>query len=119
MTRPESYRTARQIVELALTKKAHDVVLMDLRTISSVADYFICCHGDSDVHVKAIAEAVNKGMKENGQRPWHQEGIDYFHWVLLDYVDIVVHVFQKEARVFYGLERLWGDADIETFEEDD
>ncbi|MBN2105435.1 ribosome silencing factor [bacterium] len=107
------------MVELALTKKAHDVVLMDLRTISSVADYFICCHGDSDVHVKAIAEAVNKGMKENGQRPWHQEGIDYFHWVLLDYVDIVVHVFQKEARVFYGLERLWGDADIETFEEDD
>jgi len=116
---PESYQTARQIVELALSKKAQDVVLMDLRTITNVADYFVCCHGESDVQVKAIAEAIDEGMKQQGQKPWHKEGLDYFYWVLLDYVDIVVHVFHKEARAFYGLERLWGDAVIETFQEDE
>lgn len=119
MTNPDSYQTARQIVDLALSKKARDVVLMDLRDISNVADYFICCHGDSDVQVKAISQAIDRGMREKGERPWHKEGLDYFYWVLLDYVNIVVHIFQEQARSFYGLERLWGDAMIETFQEDD
>jgi len=119
MKSPDSYQMARQIIELALEKKARDIVLMDLRPISSVADYFVCCHGDSDVQVKAIAEAVDRGMKEKGQRPWHKEGTDFFNWVLLDYVDIVVHIFQAEARVFYGLERLWSDAKTEKYQEDD
>lgn len=119
MTTSDIYQRARQIVELALTKKAKNVVLMDLQEISSVADYFVCCHGDSDVQVKAISEMVERGMREHGQRPWHTEGTDYYRWVLLDYVDIVVHIFQQETREFYALERLWGDAKTETFREDD
>ncbi|MBN1780456.1 ribosome silencing factor [bacterium] len=111
--------TAHQIVELALTKKARDVVLLDLKDISNVTDYFICCHGDSDVQVKAIADAIETGMREKGQKPWHKEGTTFYNWVLIDYVDIVVHVFQKETREFYGLERLWGDARAEHFQEDD
>jgi ribosome-associated protein len=116
---PESYQTARQIAAFALTKKAKNVVLMDLRRISSVTDYFICCHGDSDVQVKAIADAIINGMKNQGQRPWHKEGLEVNNWVLLDYVDVVVHIFQRETRLFYGLERLWGDAETETFQEED
>ena len=119
MNPPESYQTARQIAGFALTKKAKDIILMDLRSISSVTDYFICCHGDSDVQVKAIAEAVITGMKQQGHRPWHKEGMDVNNWVLLDYIDVVVHIFQKETRLFYGLERLWGDAKTETFQDND
>jgi ribosome-associated protein len=113
------YDTARRAAGFALEKKARNVVLMDLRTLSSVADYFVCCHGDSDVQVKAISEAVEKGMKEKGQRLWHREGLEYCSWVLLDYVDIVIHIFREETRAFYGLERLWGDARTESFGEDD
>lgn len=119
MTTSDTYKRAKQIIELAISKKAKDVVLMDLHEISNVADYFICCHGDSDVQVKAISEMIEHGMRERGQRPWHTEGSDYYRWVLLDYVDIVVHVFQEEMRNFYALERLWGDAKTETFGEND
>jgi len=119
MTTQDEYKTARQIIDFALSKKARDVVLMDLRSISNVADYFICCHGDSDVQVKAISDAIETGMKANGVRLWHKEGVDFFNWVLLDFVNIVVHVFREETRTFYGLERLWGDAKTESFGEDD
>ena len=108
---------AMHIAEYSLEKKAQEVCLMDLRGLSSVTDYFLICHGESDLQVKAIADAVVDGMRGEGVRPWHREGYDHLNWVVLDYVDVVVHVFRKEAREFYGLERLWGDAETETISE--
>ena len=108
-------RLAKRIAGYALTKKAMDVVMMDLRGLSSVTDFFVICHGESDVQVKAIANAILDGTEEDGVRVWHKEGYEYLHWVLLDYVDVVVHIFQKNERAFYGLERLWGDAKMTSF----
>ena len=101
---------ARRAAELALTKQACEVVLLDLSKISSVCDYFVICHGESDVQVKAIVDAVDVGLKEMGARPWHIEGREARSWVLIDYVDVVVHVFATEVREFYRLEDLWADA---------
>jgi ribosome-associated protein len=103
---------ARKIASLALTKKATDLVIMDLRKLTDMTDFFVICTGDSDIQVKAIADAIIDGTEELGVGAWHQEGISNRQWILLDYVDIVVHVFHKEARRFYGLEKLWGDAKV-------
>jgi len=113
MTKNDTYALARRVAEFSLTKKAEDVCLMDLRGLSSVTDFFVICHGTSDVQVKAIATAIVDGLAEDGVKPWHKEGYEYLNWVLLDFVDVVVHVFLKDARDFYGLERLWGDAKME------
>lgn len=113
MTEDQGYYLARRIAEHAFTKKAMDVTLLHLKPMSTVTDYFVICHGESDMQVKAIADAIQDGMKKDGVRVWHVEGYNYLHWVLLDFVDVVVHVFQQEEREFYGLERLWGDAKIE------
>ncbi len=102
-----------QIAELALTKKAKDVIILDLRKLTSMADYFVVCTGDSEPQVKAIADAIMSGMEELGERAWHAEGLQNLQWILLDYVDVVVHVFHKDVRSFYGLEKLWGDAKIQ------
>jgi ribosome-associated protein len=102
-----------RVAELALTKKARDVVILDLRKLTSMTDFFVVCTGDSETQVKAIADAVLSGMEEIGERAWHAEGLQNLHWVLLDYVDVVVHIFHKDARLFYGLEKLWGDAKVQ------
>lgn len=98
---------------LAIEKKATDVVILDLHTLSDVTDYFVICSGDSDTHVKAIADNVDDGMRTEGARVWRSEGYRNLQWVLLDFVDVVVHVFQPKIRTYYELERLWGDAAIE------
>lgn len=100
----------RKAAELALEHKANDVLVLDLRGISSATDYFIIGGGTSDVQVKAIAEYVVDELKKDEVRPQHIEGLQGGRWVLLDYVDFVVHVFHPQARDFYQLERLWGDA---------
>ena len=96
--------------ELALERKAHDVAILDLRGISSATDYFVLVSGNSDVQVKAIANHVVEDLKKDDVRPQHLEGLRGARWVLIDYVDFVVHVFHPEARNFYQLENLWGDA---------
>ena len=102
---------AQHAIGAALDKKASDVVVMDMRAVSGLADYFVICTGASDMQVKAIQENVEDRIKEEcGERPWHREGQDHRQWVLLDYVDLVVHVFSPERRAFYDLERLWSDA---------
>jgi ribosome-associated protein len=112
VTRPKN--TAKKIAKFALSKKAEDVVLFDLRGITTMADFFVICSGGSDVHVKAIADAVVDGCKENDITVYKTEGLGGTHnWVLIDLVDIVVHVFLPETRKYYQLERLWGDAKIE------
>jgi ribosome-associated protein len=96
--------------ELALDRKARDVLAMDLRGISSATDWFLLATGNSDIQVKAIADHILDRFREAGLRPNHVEGLQGGRWVLLDFVDYVVHVFHPTAREFYQLERLWGDA---------
>ena len=110
---------ARQAVDAVLDKKATDVVVMDMREVSGVADYFVLCTAESDRQVKAVADAVQDEIREaHRERPWHREGLDHLQWVLLDYVDVVVHIFDAERRQFYDLERLWGDAPREEVPND-
>ncbi len=99
-----------KLAHLTLTKKASDIKVLDLRKLTSITDYFVICTGASDTQVKAIADAVVDGSKRIGERPWHKEGFTNRSWVLLDYVDVVVHIFLNETRKFYGIEKLWGDA---------
>ena len=108
---------AKKIAELALSKKATDVILMDLRKLNGPADFFVVCSTDSDTQVKAVAEGIRRGSEELGARMWHSEGLKALSWVLLDFVDVVVHVFHREARGFYAIERLWGDATITNVED--
>ncbi len=105
---------AKRIAEFSLTKKASDVIIMDVRGVTDVADYFVVCSADSDTQVKAIADAIVDGTESLGEPPWHSEGIGHKQWIVLDYVDVVVHVFLDEVRKFYALEKLWGDAVVET-----
>jgi len=109
---------ARKVARLALTKKAHDVQIMDLRKLTDIADFFVIGTADSDVQVKAVADAVADGMEHLGVPLWHREGISQRQWVLLDYVDVVVHIFHRETRAFYSLDKLWGDAAVEIIEDD-
>ena len=108
---------AKKIADLALTKKASNVMIMDIRKLTDMTDFFVVCSADSDTQVKAIADAIADGTDKLGSSPWHEEGISNRQWVLLDFVDVVAHVFHKEARRYYGLEKLWGDAKIETVED--
>lgn len=99
-------------------KKALDIVVMDLRKVrNAVADYFVICSGNSDKQIEAISasidEEVYKAVKEN---PWHTEGKNNKEWMLLDYINVVAHVFRKDKRQFYALEQLWGDAEITEIE---
>ncbi|MEQ8329038.1 MAG: ribosome silencing factor [Longimicrobiales bacterium] len=102
--------SVRRAAELAMERKAHDILALDLRGISSATDFFLVVSGNSDVQVKAIAEHVSAELRSDGERPNHVEGMQTGRWVLLDYVDFVVHVFHPQARNFYQLENLWGDA---------
>jgi ribosome-associated protein len=101
---------AKRIADLMISKKAIDVVILDLKKLTSATDHFVICSADSDTQVKAIADSVENGMEAIGERVWHQEGYHALRWIVLDYVDVVVHVFHKEERSFYNLDRLWGDA---------
>jgi ribosome-associated protein len=103
-------REVQRVVELAIERKAHDVTVLDLRGISSATDFFVLASGTSDVQVKAIAEHVLEELDEEGEAADHVEGLNGGRWVLLDYIDFVVHVFHPQARAFYQLENLWGDA---------
>lgn len=105
---------AKKIANLTLTKKAHGVIIMDLKKITDITDYFVLCSADSDTQVKAIADAVIEGTDKIGIPAWRTEGLTQRQWIIIDFVDVVLHVFLKEARQFYNLEKLWGDAKIET-----
>jgi len=101
---------AKRIADLMISKKASDVVILDLKKLTSATDYFVICSADSDTQVKAIADSVQDGMEELGESVWHQEGYHALCWIVLDYVDVVAHIFHKRERSFYNLDRLWGDA---------
>ncbi|HKO22042.1 MAG TPA: ribosome silencing factor [Candidatus Eisenbacteria bacterium] len=102
---------AREAARLTLTKRAEDVVILDLRALDGVCDFFVIATGHSEIQVRAIADAVEEGLRESrGMKPWHSEGFEARRWILLDYVDVVVHVFHSRAREYYLLDKLWGDA---------
>lgn len=103
------------VVKGMLEKKGMDVVVMDLRGVANaITDFFIICSGTSDTQIDAIASSVEEEVyKASKTNPWHREGQQNREWILLDYVDIVAHVFKKERRAFYDLEQLWGDAEIQ------
>ena len=107
---------ARIAVDAALGKKAVDVVAMDLRGLSGEVDYFVVCSGESDIQMRAIVDGIAQAIKEQtGERPSHREGRPgQNRWIVLDYFDLAVHVFDAEARAHYDLERLWGDAPSAT-----
>lgn len=113
----DSKDLAHIVTRFIFNKKGADVKIMDLRNLTTIADYFIICSADSDTQVKAIADEVDKQLSEQGIRCFHKEGYNTLNWVLLDYFDIVVHIFKKEARNYYNLEKLWGDAPTETVED--
>lgn len=94
----------------ALAKKATDVASLDLRKLPTISDYFILASGESSTQIETIAGNIQKELALNGCKVWHREGTGEARWILLDYGDIVVHVFHKEARDFYGLDRLWHDS---------
>ena len=101
---------ARRIAEAALDKKAEDLVALDVRAVASFADTFIVATGSSDRHVRTIADAVVERARELGDTPLGVEGVEDGRWVLIDLGDVIVHVFQRDVREHYDLERLWSDA---------
>ncbi len=103
----KSTQLADIIGKLTLTKNAEKVLSIDIRKVSSSADYFIICSAETEIQVSAIANAVRKGTPT---KPWHIEGLNNQSWVLLDYVDVVLHIFKTQTREFYSLEKLWADA---------
>jgi ribosome-associated protein len=107
----DSRKLALRCRELADDKKAENIVMLDLRKLSSVADYFVIATGTSEPHLRAIVDEIEEKIREeSSQRPRATDGTVRTHWVVLDYFDVVVHVMRTEAREFYDLEGLWGDA---------
>jgi len=110
----QSDQLSKVVVKGMQEKKAEDIVVLDLRFVSnSAADFFVICTGNSNTQVDAISDSVEEFvLKADQQNPWHIEGKSSKEWVLIDYVDVVVHVFKEETREFFGLEDLWGDAKV-------
>jgi ribosome-associated protein len=107
----EGLALARAALQCALDKKATDPVVLDLRELAAVSDYFVIVSASSEVQAKAIADHIEERLSaDHASKPWHVEGRDGRRWVLLDYIDVVVHVFHERTREYYLLERLWGDA---------
>ena len=98
-------------VAAAEDKQAHDLVVLDLRKAAGFTDYFVICSGTNPRQIRAIADNVMEALREGGVKPAHIEGYERSDWILLDYFDFIVHVFAEETRLFYGLERLWGNAE--------
>ena len=101
---------ANEIAQAADEKKAADILVLDVKGISILADYFVICSGSSNVQVRAIVNSIESKLEEKEVYPQHKEGIDSAEWAVLDYADVIVHVFHEDHREYYQLEKLWGDA---------
>lgn len=117
---PDSQEMVEVITEALLSRKGKDITLLDVSELTTLTDYFVVCHGTSDVQIKALADAVEEDMREKtGEKAWKKEGLQGRSWVILDFVNIVVHIMSKEKRDFYGIERMWNDAKITHVENED
>jgi len=108
---------AKECAGLALAKKAKEILVLDVRKLTSLTDYFVICSGGSNIHVEAIAEWIISKLKGRKIPPLHIEGEKQAQWVLIDYVGVIVHVFYEPTRKFYALEKLWGDGRKVRFQE--
>lgn len=99
------------VKEGLLEKKAKDIKVMDVRDLTSLTDFFVVCHGTSDTQIGALASSVMEKVKQGtGENVWQREGLEGRRWIILDYVNVVVHIFSEEKRDYYGIERMWNDA---------
>jgi ribosome-associated protein len=105
-----SKELAQYVADLTLEKKADNVKILNLENLTSISDYFVICSGDSEVQVKAISDHILDSLKDRKIKVWHKEGYQAFNWVLLDLIDVVVHIFKPDVREHYALEKFWGDA---------
>jgi ribosome-associated protein len=113
-----AHELAHRCAELMLDKKAKQIVILDLNGLTDIADYFVVCSADSDTHLKAIADGVLDNLADEGVKPYRTEGWQAAQWIILDFVEVVCHVFYKETREFYKIERLWADAKVEEITEE-
>jgi len=111
-----SHNLAKTIANLAIDKKAERVISIDLKDLTSITDHFLICSADTDIQIKAIADNIRKNTPT---KPIRTEGFEKMNWIILDYIDVVVHIFKTIERDYYNLEKLWGDAKIITYSEDD
>ncbi len=107
-----SLNLSKEITKLIQNKKGYNIKILDLRKLTAISDYFVICSADSDTQVRAISEEIDDKLREQGIRCIHKEGYNTLNWVLLDYFDVIVHVFKLESRNYYRLENLWGDAPV-------
>ena len=108
----------KKIINCIKDKKGHSIVILDVKKLSSLTDYFIICTSDSDPQSRAIANHIKKDLSKKKVKPFQIEGFDNLEWILMDYFDIVIHIFKKEIREFYDIERLWGDAKTTKIDND-
>ena len=101
---------ARAAVDIASDKKASDVILLDIRDVTTIADYFVICSGNNRRQIQAIADAIDKQLGDQGAKVFHREGVAEVGWILLDFGDVIIHVFGPKEREYYQLERLWSEA---------
>ena len=117
MTTPTAESKARRAARAALDKRAGDLVVLDVQRVSSVTDYFLICSGKSTTHLETITDAIRAELRGEGINVLHAEGVAESGWVLLDYGDVLMHVFLEDTRLYYALERLWGDAPALSLED--
>ncbi len=107
------------IVNTLIERKGEQVTHLDLREITTLADHFIICNGLSETHVKSLADEVSEKTRETvGEKPWRKEGLETRRWIVLDFVNIVVHIFREETREHYALEKMWSDAPRKNFDKE-
>lgn len=106
------------ITEAMLDRKAEDITVLDVHELTTLTDKFVVCHASTDIQIKAIANNITKETQEKlGEKAWKEEGLESRRWVILDYVNVVVHIFKQELREYYALERMWNDAPVRKIEE--
>ncbi len=125
MTKKKKNYTSKEITQLIIEgireKKGKEILTINFKDIdNAISDYFVVCHGTSTTHVEAIAENIPEFVrKKSGIKPWHSEGQQNAEWILLDYIDVVVHIFLETSRRFYKIENLWADAQVEHFKDEE
>lgn len=118
--KPDSKKLVEVITQALQERKGKEITIMDVSKLTTLTDFFVVCHGTSDVQIKALSDSVEESVRENiGEKAWKKEGLQGRSWVILDYVNTVVHIMSKEKRDFYGLERMWNDAKVTHINDDD
>lgn len=117
---PDSKTLVDLVIEGMKSKKATDITVLDVSDLTTLTDYFVICSGNSDTQIKAIADSIEEEiLEQTGEKPWKKEGLQGRTWIILDFINIVVHVMSKEKREFYSIERIWNDARVTYIENEE